>query len=113
MNNSINTFIEYLLDTQTTSDVLFNDTILKEQPFYGRRYLFNYEGIINRKFQQWKDYYQKEQRTIAERLAPKTENESSEESSESNSEDNNEEEDGVADDDEKSSKPVEHTKTKV
>lgn len=106
MTDSINTFVEYLLDTQTTSDVLFNDTIHKEQTFYNRQYLSNYEEILYRKLQQWKDYYEREQRTITE---PKMEDESSEESSESNPEDNDEEDD----DNEKSSKPVEHIKTKV
>ena len=93
----MNTFIDFLLDTETTSDVLFNETIVNKTTYYDRRYLSNYEKIVDRKLQQCKDYYQKEQRAIAERLAINAGNESSEESSKSNSEDEVDEEDDKAD----------------
>ena len=106
MNNLINTFIEYLLDTQTTSDVLFNETIARKETPYNRRYLSSYEKIIDRKFQQWKDYYQTEQSTIAKRIALNTGSESSEESSISNAEDDEEK-------DRQPTKSINHPKDQV
>ena len=103
MNKQINTFIEFLLDTQATSDVLFNETISKDTIFFERQYLLIYQKIVDRKLQQWKDYYQKEQRAIAEQ--------SSEESSESNSEDDDDDYDEAEEEEErnKDEKPSKST----
>lgn len=80
-NNAINTFIEYLLDTQTTSDVSFNEAIARNETLYHRRYLSVYQRILDQKFQQWKEYYHNEHSIMAKRIILCGENESSEESS--------------------------------
>lgn len=103
MNNQIETFIDFLLDTETTSDILFSQTILEKDELYHKRYQINFEKIINKKLQQWKDYYEKEQSVIAARITLNAENkcldyqsddDSEKESSSDNDDDEDEEEEG-------------------
>ena len=93
MNNQIQTFIEFLLDTETTSEVSFSEAILEKNEFYHKRHRSIFEKIVDQKIQQWKDFYQKEQNAIADRMAINAGNELSDnESDEGSSSDNDEEE---------------------
>ncbi len=98
MNNQIGTFIDFLLDTETTSEISFSQAILEKDELYHQRHQSNFEKVLNRKFQQWKDFYHKEQSAIDNRIAINAGNEISDNKSESESEqessDDDEEEEG-------------------
>ncbi|CAF4253925.1 unnamed protein product, partial [Rotaria sordida] len=58
MNDEIQTFIEFLLDTETTSETLFNQAITEKQELYNNvRNGSIFKKIVDQKFQQWKIYY--------------------------------------------------------
>jgi hypothetical protein len=95
MNNQIETFIDFLLDTETTSEISFSQAILKNHELYHQRYQSNFDKVVNQKFQQWKDFYHKEQSAIDNRIAinagnvildNKSESESEQESSDDDEE---------------------------
>ncbi len=86
MHSQIGTFIEFLLDTETTSEVLFSQAILEKDELYHKRYQSSFETVVNQKLQQWKDFYQKEQCAIADRIAINAGNEVIDDQSESESE---------------------------
>lgn len=69
MTNQIGTFIEFLLDTETTSEISFSQAILENDELYDKRYQNSFERVINQKLQQWKDFYEKEERANADRIA--------------------------------------------
>ena len=75
MNTSVRTFVDYLLDVETTSDVIFNEEILRHHRLYNENYLPQFEQIIENKLKQWKDFDQKEQSAMADgsRGKPKVE----------------------------------------
>ena len=83
MNNQIQTMIDFLLDTETTSEVLFNQTILEKEALYHKRHQASFERVVNQKLQQWKDYDQKKRSVMADRIAISVGNEASGEQSES------------------------------
>lgn len=61
MNTSIQAFIDYLLDVETTSDIIFNEEIIKNQELYNKRYLTHFEQIINNQLKRWMDVDQIQQ----------------------------------------------------
>jgi hypothetical protein len=63
MNNSVEIFIEYLLDTETTSEILFSDDLLKKDILCHKKYLPDFEQLIDNKLKQWKNLEQKDQHT--------------------------------------------------
>jgi hypothetical protein len=52
MDNDVETFLNYLLDTETTSEIAFNENIHKNNELFDLRYLKDWELSINRKLQQ-------------------------------------------------------------
>ncbi|CAF0901849.1 unnamed protein product [Rotaria sordida] len=107
MNDEIQTFIEFLLDTETTSETLFNQAITEKQELYNNvRNGSIFKKIVDQKFQQWKIYYQKEQSAIANEIALNAGNETSDEESESEYE----QESSSDDEDEKISQVQMHKK---
>jgi hypothetical protein len=52
MNNQIQTFIDYLLDSETTSEIAFIENIHKNNEFFQLRYFKDWELTIFRKLQQ-------------------------------------------------------------
>ncbi|CAM4769547.1 unnamed protein product [Rotaria magnacalcarata] len=93
MNKEIAGFIEFLLDTEATSELSFIEATANKCHLYCKRNKSIFEKIVNQKFQQWKNYYQKEECALAERLAinvgselsaNQSENESDQESSSDN-----------------------------
>jgi len=86
MNSQIGSFIEFLLDTETTSEVSFSQTILEKDELYHKRYQSSFETVVNQKLQQWKDVYQKQQCAIADQIAINAENEVFDNKSDSESE---------------------------
>jgi hypothetical protein len=89
MNNQIKTFIEFLLDTDTTSEVSFSQAILEKHQLYHERHQPLLNTIVNQKLQEWKEFYQKDQRAIADRIATNAEDEDSEQDSSSDNEEEN------------------------
>lgn len=47
MNNRIETLLNYLLDTETTSEAAFIETIGKSDEFFHSRYLKEWEPVVN------------------------------------------------------------------
>ncbi|CAF2796627.1 unnamed protein product [Rotaria sp. Silwood2] len=87
MNDEIQTFVEFLLDTETTSETLFSEAITEKQELFNNvRNGSIFEKIVDQKLRQWKSYYQKEQSAIADRIAINAGNETSDEGSENESE---------------------------
>ncbi|CAF4706532.1 unnamed protein product [Rotaria sp. Silwood1] len=87
MNEEIQTFVEFLLDTETTSETLFSKAITEKHDLYNNvRNGSIFEKVVDQKLQQWKRYYQKEQGAIADRIAINAGNETSDDESESESE---------------------------
>ena len=86
MNNKIQAFIDFLLDTETTTEISFSNAISESNNhFYDERYRSIFEEIINQKLQLWKNYHQNEQRAINGRVILNTENEDSDTESEDSS----------------------------
>ncbi|CAF2850851.1 unnamed protein product [Rotaria sp. Silwood2] len=52
MNNQIETFINYLLDTETTSEIAFIENIHKKNELFQLQYLKDWEHMVLRKLQQ-------------------------------------------------------------
>ncbi|CAF5188811.1 unnamed protein product, partial [Rotaria sp. Silwood1] len=70
MNDEIQTFVEFLLDTETTSETLFSKAITEKHDLYNNVHNGSiFEKVVDQKLQQWKRYYQKEQGAIADRIA--------------------------------------------
>ncbi|CAF1084617.1 unnamed protein product [Adineta steineri] len=84
MDTEIGRFVEYLLDTETTSEVSYSQTMLEKHELYHARYQSNFEKIADQKLQQWKDFYQKEKIDMANRIALNKSEEEEEESSSDN-----------------------------
>jgi hypothetical protein len=68
MNNPVEIFIEYLLDTETTSEISFNDDLLKKDIMCHKEYLSDFEQLIDNKLKQWKNSDQNDKRIIADSL---------------------------------------------
>jgi hypothetical protein len=68
MNDPVRTFINYLLDTETTSEISFNDDFLSKDILCQEKYLPHFEKLINDKLTQWNDVDQNDQRTTVGRL---------------------------------------------
>lgn len=66
MSTSVRTFLDYLLDVETTTDVVFNEEILRNHRLYNENHLPQFEQIIENKLKQWKDFNQKEQSAMAD-----------------------------------------------
>jgi len=79
MNISIQAFIDYLLDVETTSDVIFNEQIIKNEELYNKRYLTRFEQIIKNKLKQWMDVDQIQQSATVHgsKKKPRAENDNS------------------------------------
>ena len=65
MSDRIRSFLEYLLDTETTSEVAFYEKLHENKELLETRFRSAYESTINAKFGQWTDVDLKE-RSIAE-----------------------------------------------
>lgn len=52
MTDNIETFFNYLLDTEATSEITFNEIIHKNNELFHSRYLKIWETLVNRKLQQ-------------------------------------------------------------
>ena len=52
MNNQIETFLNYLLDTETTSAMMFHENISKSSDLFHVRYLKDWEQTVLRTIQQ-------------------------------------------------------------
>ena len=72
MDTSVRTFLDYLLDVETTSDVTFNEEVLRNDQFYHKHYLSDFEQIVENKLKQWKDFDQKEPSAIVNKSAKKS-----------------------------------------
>ena len=75
MHDRIEAFIEFLLDTETTSEIVFSQTILKKHEFYNGRYQSNFAKVVELKLKHWQDFSQNEQHAITDRMVTLTENE--------------------------------------
>ena len=114
MSNEIGTFIEFLLDTETTSEVSFSQAILEKNELFDKVYKSNFENIINQKLKLWKDYYQKEQHAIADRIAVNAGVETSDQESETDSDDDDKEKEKSLSDNEQVNKiPSSHKKSQI
>ena len=82
MNNRIEAFIEFLLDTETTSEVVFSQAILKKHEFYAGRYQSVFAKVVDQKLKHWEDFYQKEQHAVTDRITTNAGNELSDNKSE-------------------------------
>ncbi|CAM4889645.1 unnamed protein product [Rotaria socialis] len=85
MNKEISRFIEFLLDTEATSELSFIEATANKCHLYCKRNKSIFEKIVKEKFQQWKNYYQKEECALAARLTINAGNELSDNESESES----------------------------
>jgi hypothetical protein len=94
INNQIETFIEFLLDTETTSEISFIQAISEKDDLYHERYQTSFEKIVNQKLQQWRDFYQKEQGDIADRISMNARSDVLDNKSESESEQESSSDDG-------------------
>ncbi|CAF0753138.1 unnamed protein product [Rotaria sordida] len=52
MNENIENFLNYLLDTEATSEIAFNENIHKNNELFHSRYLKDWEFLVNHKLQQ-------------------------------------------------------------
>ena len=68
-HNEIETFINFLLDTETTSEIVFNEKLTDNKDFYQEKYRSIFETIIDKKFQLWNQFCQNEQRILEDRIA--------------------------------------------
>ena len=89
MDNQIQTFLDFLLDTETTSEVAFSQAIIKQDALYQARYRSIYEKLVDGKLQEWKEFNQKHQNVTTDRGS---ESEASESDSEQDSSSGNENE---------------------
>lgn len=63
-NISIQAFIEYLLDVETTSELTFNEEIIRNDELYDKHHLPRFEQVIDYKLKQWKDFDYKQRSAI-------------------------------------------------
>lgn len=91
MESEIQTFIEFLLDTEATSEVSFDEAMSEKKQLYDKRYKSVFGKIVEQKLQQWKDCYEKEQSGHADRIV--TNERFSDESEQDSSTSDDEEED--------------------
>ncbi|CAF1056751.1 unnamed protein product [Adineta ricciae] len=81
-DEEITRFVDYLLDTVSTTAVAYNKTILEKENFYQSQYSSSYKKLINQKLQQWKDFDENETiDIITEKELSEKESESEDESS--------------------------------
>lgn len=52
MDDKIETFFNYLLDTEATSDIAFDENIHENNELFDSRYLNIWESLVNQKIQQ-------------------------------------------------------------
>jgi hypothetical protein len=95
MGDRIRSFLEYLLDTETTSEVVFYEKLHENKELFETRFRSAYESTINVKFDQWKDLDLKE-RSIVESGPTTTLDDDDDDSSS-----DQEEDDSIFDDDER------------
>ncbi|CAF0782411.1 unnamed protein product [Didymodactylos carnosus] len=55
MTSRIQTFVEYLLDTETTSEICFSQAIQKHNELFHAHHRTEFEQVITYKLQQWRD----------------------------------------------------------
>ena len=58
MNISVETLVDYLLDVETTSEVTFNEELIKNKKLYYKHHLARFKQIIDKKLKQWMDFDQ-------------------------------------------------------
>lgn len=75
MSTSVKTFVDYLLNVETTSDEIFDEKIDRNHQLYRENHLPQFEQIIENKLKHWRDFDQKEESAIVDgsRGKPKTE----------------------------------------
>ena len=81
----IRTFIDFLLDAETTEISFYEAISERNNHFYDEHYRSIFEEIIYQKLQLWKNYHQNEQCAIIGRIVSNTENEDSDTESENSS----------------------------
>ncbi|UJR11193.1 hypothetical protein I4U23_015374 [Adineta vaga] len=82
MNQEITRFIDYLLDTNSTSDIAYNQTMLEKNELYQIQYNSSFEEVVDQKLKQWKEFDQKQQiSTVTENKLWNDESETDEETS--------------------------------
>ncbi|CAF0733868.1 unnamed protein product [Adineta steineri] len=61
MNQEINRFLDYLLDTDSTSEIAYHQKILEKDDLYQTQYGSCFEKAVEQKLQQWKEFDQEQQ----------------------------------------------------
>ena len=77
MSDRIRPLLEYLLDTETTSEVTFYEKLHDSDDLVQARSRGAYEATINVKFQQWKDFDLKERSIVESRSTTTVDDDSS------------------------------------
>lgn len=92
MNNQIETFFNYLLDTETTSEIVFIDNVQKNTEYFQGHYFKDWERLVLRKLQQ---VHRNDNTSTLKNsdVSPKSENETPEETSTSLSSDEDDDDD--------------------
>ncbi|CAF0759137.1 unnamed protein product [Adineta steineri] len=68
MSDRIQKFVDYLLDTETTSNIVFNQDIKKNNELFHLRYRNDFEQVVNEKLQLWRNINRAEQSAAADNI---------------------------------------------
>ncbi|CAF0855267.1 unnamed protein product [Adineta steineri] len=105
MSDRIQKFVDYLLDTETTSNIVFNQDIKKNNELFHLRYRNDFEQVVNEKLQLWRNINRAEQSVAADNTIK---NDGFAESSRTSSE-----EESSSEDEQKKPVPIEKVSTQV
>ena len=111
MAKQVQASIAYLLDTESTSELSFEQALRQNNEIYHERNRSILQTIINNKLMQWKDADQREKSATFNRMAPKANDDGTSKDESSSDESKNE---TMSDSDEQASVPVKrHRASKV
>ena len=109
MATHVRAHIAYLLDTETTSELAFDQALLQNKEIYHERNRSILQTIIHGTLEQWKDAEQREQSAAFNRMAVKVNDDTTSDDESSSDEAKNE---PVSDSDEHAPVPAKHHQAK-